>query len=164
MPTATKPMCPWSDCGQAIKRRSKGCCPHCRRPVYYLNGFTSTEERPALSVELWHLFVRLKQRQTGYLIELHPASKDYRMELGFAITFLKRCGGDIDLASETMRQLFQLYPWKTRDSILHLLGKDFRTGLAAAKKVINQQKTEEAIVVRSMARTVIKVPMPTFSV
>lgn len=51
---------------------------------------------------------------------------------------------------------------KTRTSLVHCAGPDFRLALAAARKVVARQRSEEAIIVRSMASTVISVAMPSF--
>ena len=88
----------------------------------------------------------------------------YYRELGVAIFLIKKCGGDIDLTIEAITQLFELKAirWKTRTSLVHCAGPDFRLALAAAKKVVARQRAEETIVTRSMASSTISVAMPSF--
>lgn len=163
MPTVTRPTCPWPDCGKTIKRRVKGCCPYCRKPVYYINGFASTEERPSLSVELFDHFNNLVRRKEGYGLSLPRVSKGYIKELGHAIAILKKCGGDVDLARETITQCFRhkSLSFRTRQSLQSVLW-DFRLANSAAKRVIALRRADEEIVARSMARSPIEIPMPSF--
>lgn len=166
MTTSLKPMCP--GCKQKIARRVRIngslCCSHCHGAVYVVGNFFSTEKRPALSIEIWQHFVDAVTGQQGHrMIELKDSAAYYK-ELGLAIRLLKKCDGNIDLALETITQLFQMkaLSWKTRTSILHCMGPDFRLALAAARKVVARQRDEEAIIVRGMASTAIAVPMPSF--
>lgn len=166
MPTSLKPICP--RCSEEIGRRKRIsgvlCCPHCAQPVYEINGFFSTEKRPALSVEIWEHFVYRVSIKEGQDISLPEGSPSWIKELGFAISLLKKCNGDIDIATETINQCFQhkSLAWKTRTSLLHCLGPDFRLAHAAAKKVLALRRAAEVVVARGMAASVIQVNMPTF--
>lgn len=164
--TSLKPTCP--SCKQKIARRRRVngelCCPHCGGAVFVVGKFFSTEKRPSLSVELWQHFLDCVARQQGHRMVVLENDAAYYRELGVAIFLIKKCGGDIDLAIEAVTQLFELKAirWKTRTSLVHCAGPDFRLALAAARKVVARQRDEEAIIVRSMASTAIAVPMPSF--
>lgn len=166
MSTTTKPTCPWCNKKITKRKRINGqlCCRHCHKPVHEINGFFSTEKRPSLSVELWKHFAYRVSIKEGQDISLPEGSPPWIKELGLAIGLLKRCGGDIDIATETINQCFQhkSLAWKTRTSLLHCLGPDFRLAHATAKKVVALRRADEEIVARSMASSSIQVNMPTF--
>ena len=166
MVTSLRPTCP--SCKQKVgrRRRLNGvlCCPHCQKPVYVVGKFFSTEKRPSLSVELWQHFLDCVARQQGHRMVVLEDDAAYYKELGVAIFLIKKCDGDADLALEAITQMFELRAirWKTRTSLIHCAGPDFRLALAAARKVIARQKAEEKIVTRSMASPAISVAMPSF--
>lgn len=164
MTTSLKPICP--RCDRKITRRKringKLCCPRCRKPVHEINGFFSTEERPPLSIEIWEHFVLRVSIKEGLDISEPEGSPSWIRELGFAISLLKKCDGDIDLALGTIDQFFQhkRLGWTRKTSLLHCLTPDFRLAQAAAKKVIGRQRDEEKVVSRNVPA--IQVSMPSF--
>lgn len=138
------PKCP--HCHEHFLRRKRidgtYACPGCRAPVVLFEGEWYDNRPKAPSKQLLDLFMELFERKNGGA-KLHLEGNGWKEQLSRANTYLKKCGGDLDIAKEAMRVQFQhpRFTWANRQHMGYLF-HDVYSAAAIARR--NRTKQEKA--------------------